>query len=324
MSNRSTVLSGLAAMLLVAGGSWSAQSQEDGPRYTIVIHGGAGADPKEISRVDRIATESRLQLVLRRGVQRLADGAAGPDVVEEAISSLEDDPVFNAGRGAALNTDGQAELDAAIMEGATLACGAVAGVRRAKNPIRLARKVMETTPHVLLVGSGADRFSVDSGVELAPPEYFITARAKAALHKKMKGSRGTVGCVVLDRRGNLTAGTSTGGLTGKRPGRVGDSPVIGAGTYADNRSCAVSCTGTGEEFIRHNVAAQVSWRMRLQPCSLDQAVEGVFREALPADVGGLIAVDRQGHYVMHYNTPGMSRGAADSKGAFEYGIGKTR
>jgi L-asparaginase / beta-aspartyl-peptidase len=324
MANKVALVHGLAAAMLVAGVAWTAGSEEAPARWTIVIHGGAGADPNEISRPDRVATESRLQSVLRRGRQRLADGAAGIDVVEEAIVSLEDDPVFNAGRGAALNTDGEAELDAAVMQGGTLACGAVAGVRRAKNPIRLARKVMESTPHVLLVGPGADRFAGESGLEVALPEYFVTARAKAALHKKMKPSRGTVGCVVLDRQGNLTAGTSTGGLTGKRPGRVGDSPVIGAGTYADNRSCAVSCTGTGEEFIRHNVAAQISWRMRLQPCSLGQAVEGVYRESLPPDVGGVIAVDREGNYVMHYNTPGMSRGVADSKGTFEYGIGKIR
>lgn len=309
------------------------------PRYTIVIHGGAGADPKQMKPEDRRAVEERLAAVLRRGRERLADGTPGLDVVEEAITALEDDPHFNAGRGAALNMDGEAELDASIMDGKTLACGAVAAARTPRNPIQLARRVMETTPHVLLAANGADRFAQLSGVTQAPPEYFVTPAAQNALRQKLRALSpapapgggqppwsppGTVGCVVLDRMGNLVAGTSTGGLTGKRPGRVGDSPLIGAGTYADNRSCAVSCTGVGEEFIRNNVAAQVSWRMRLQSVSLQDAVTAVFHESLPDDVGGLIAVDREGRSVMHFNTAGMSRGVADSAGRLEWGIGPER
>lgn len=286
--------------------------------YALVVHGGAGADPAQMEPEEIAGVEARINSVLQVGLGHLKDGKSALSVVEEAVRSLEDDPWFNAGRGAALNSDGEAELDAAIMDGSNLHCGGVADVRRCKNPITLARWVMEKTPHVLLVGPGADRFAQASGLEIVDPEYFITERARRALRKK----QGTVGCVALDRKGHLAAATSTGGLTNKRPGRVGDSPIIGAGTFADDRSCAVSGTGVGEEFIRHQVASQISWRIRLTGVGLKEAVQQTFGDGLPDDVGGIIAVNRKGEWIMHFNTAGMSRGAADSSGHFEVKIGK--
>ncbi|CAN0002306.1 unnamed protein product [Phaeothamnion confervicola] len=291
------------------------------PKYAIVVHGGAGADPAKLSKEEMAAYENGMRRVLKHATARLEGGAEGLDVVEEVLKMLEDDPWFNAGRGGALNEDGQAELDASIMNGANLRCGAVASVRRVKNPISLARKVMENTKHVLIVGEGADRFGKECGLEIVDPSYFITERTRQALEGLRKKSRGTTGCVVLDSHGNLTAGTSTGGLTGKKVGRVGDSPIIGAGCYADNRSCAISCTGTGEEFIRQEVAFQIHMRMRLKGETIQDAAETVFRENLPDDVGGVIGLDREGHILMHFNTAGMTRGAADATGRFEIGIG---
>lgn len=286
--------------------------------YALVVHGGAGADPAQMEPEEIEGVKARINSVLQLGLEHLKSGKSALSVVEEAVRSLEDDAWFNAGRGAALNSEGEAELDAAIMDGSNLRCGGVADVRRCKNPITLARWVMEKTPHVLLVGPGADRFAQASGLEIVDPEYFITERARRALRKK----QGTVGCVALDRQGHLAAATSTGGLTNKRPGRVGDSPIVGAGTFADDRSCAVSGTGVGEEFIRHQVASQISWRIRLNRVSLQEAVKQTFADGLPDDVGGVIAVNRKGEWVMHFNTPGMSRGAADSSGHFEVKIGK--
>lgn len=288
------------------------------PKYALVVHGGAGADPAQMDAEEVAGVRQRIEAVLREGLARLKEGRPSLEVVEQAVRSLEDDPWFNAGRGAALNSDGDAELDASIMNGADLRCGAVAGVRRCKNPITLARWVMEKTPHVLLVGPGADRFGEEMGLDIVDNEYFVTERARRALRRK----QGTVGCVALDLQGHLAAATSTGGLTNKRPGRVGDSPVIGAGTYADDRSCAVSCTGVGEEFIRRHVASQISARMRYTGVPLPEAVRQTFADGLPDDVGGVIALNRQGEWVLHFNTPGMSRGAADSQGRFQVAIGK--
>lgn len=301
----------LAAWLLFSLSTWAQ------PRYALVVHGGAGADPATMQPEEIRAVETRIQQVLTEGLERLKAGRPSLEVVEMAVRSLEDDPWFNAGRGAALNSDGEAELDAAIMDGTTLQCGAVAGVRRIKNPVSLARTVMQKTPHVLLVGAGADRYGQESGLEVVDNAYFITDRARQALRKK----QGTVGCVALDQQGHLAAATSTGGLTNKRPGRVGDSPIIGAGTYADDRSCAVSCTGVGEEFIRHQVAGQISQRIRWTGVSLPDAVRQTFGDGLPDDVGGVIALNRQGEWVLHFNTAGMSRGAADSTGRMLTGIG---
>ncbi len=304
-----------AALLLQAGSCWA------DPRYALVIHGGAGADPATMSKEEKAAVEATLERLLSQGLLDLKNGQSALDVVEKVVSELEDNPWFNAGKGAALTIDGQAQLDACIMDGKTRACGAVASVRTTKNPIQLARKVMTDTRHVLMVADGADAFAREMKLTQVDPSYFVTERSVRALEAKKRASRGTVGCVAYDTYGNLAAGTSTGGLTGKRSGRVGDSPIVGAGTFADNRSCGVSCTGTGEEFIRNQVASQVSWRIKLNGVGLDEAIDSVFAETLPDDVGGLIAIDRQGHVVTKFNTPGMSRAAGDSDGLHLVKIG---
>lgn len=314
--------------------------------YAIVIHGGAGGDPNAWSEEYRQQRLAGLESALDVGVELLEGGATALDVVEQVVRGMEDDETFNAGRGCVLNEQGEHELDASIMDGKELRCGAVGGVRATKNPISLARKVMTETRHVLLVGSGADEFSLSVGAEQAPPEYFRTPRQQANLKKwkakqsvslkqsispKQSISRksisrksispqqsgelyfGTVGCVVVDQHGNLAAATSTGGLMGKRWGRVGDSPIIGAGNYADNQTCAVSGTGVGEEFIRHNIARDVSARMAYANQSLKEAAKATIA-VLPEQAGGIIAVDAKGNMVMEFNTPGMSRAFADSKG----------
>jgi beta-aspartyl-peptidase (threonine type) len=251
---------------------------------------------------------------------------------------MEDDPVFNAGRGAVFNHQGANELDASIMDGRDRSCGAVGGVRTVKNPISLARLVMTRTPHVLLVADGAEKFAAEMGVELVEPSYFSTddqreslqraQQAEAAQGKEAAARQtasdhlGTVGCVALDRHSNLAAGTSTGGLTNKRYGRLGDSPVIGAGTFADNATCAVSCTGRGEDFIRNAIAFHISALMQYDHKSIQQAVESVVTDKQHPIEGGIIAVSREGAITMQFNTAGMSRGAADSAGRFEIALGK--
>jgi L-asparaginase / beta-aspartyl-peptidase len=299
------------------------------PRFAIAIHGGAGVIGKDTPAAERDSCTQSLQRALTEGRDRLARGESAVAVTEAVVRILEDDPNFNAGKGAVFTEDGKHELDASIMDGRTLACGAVAGVRTVKNPISLARLVMERTSHVLLMGDGAEQFATSVGVERVDPSYFDTEKRRKALERllderKKKAAaekpRGTVGCVALDTHGNLAAATSTGGMTGKRFGRVGDSPVIGAGTYADNTTCAVSCTGTGEEFIRHVVAFQVSALMRYSSMSLDKAARTVIFERLKPDDGGLIAVSRMGDIAMPYSSAGMFRGAADSSGRFDVAI----
>jgi beta-aspartyl-peptidase (threonine type) len=291
--------------------------------FAIAIHGGAGAiGPKPPG--EEQAYRNSLEETLAYGRDLLDSGEKALDVVEKVIIRLEDDPLFNAGKGAVYNHDGNHELDASIMDGYDLSCGGVAGVKTVANPITLARMVMDLTPHVLLAGPGADAFAGEMGVDPVPQEYFHTERGHQRWQKHLKEleeeRHGTVGAVVLDRYGNLAAGTSTGGLTGKRFGRVGDSPVIGAGTYADNGSCAVSCTGQGEEFIRLAIAYNVSNRMKLTGATLLQAADDAINRQLQPDTGGLIAVDAQGNLVVIFNTSGMYRGMADSNGLFEVGI----
>ena len=257
------------------------------------------------------------------------------DAVEQVIRFLEDDPQFNAGKGAVFNSDGGHELDASIMDGQTKACGAVAGVKTVKNPISLARLVMTKTQHVLLAGDGADRFAKEMKVDTVDQKYFWTEEQHQAWlkarekQKQLEGDtpsstahKGTVGCVALDKQGNLAAGTSTGGLTNKKYGRVGDSPIIGAGTYADNKTCAVSCTGIGEHFIRNAVAYDVSARMAYKGGSVKEAVSHVIHQILKPGDGGMIALAHDGSISMDFNTPGMARAAADSSGRFEVQLGK--
>jgi beta-aspartyl-peptidase (threonine type) len=245
---------------------------------------------------------------------------------------LEDDPHFNAGKGAVFNEKGQHELDASIMDGSTLACGAVAGVRTVKNPVSLARLVMTKTAHVLLMGDGAEEFATAMGVERVPNEWFDTAARRRAwermrreqggtaqVPRRPRDGHGTVGCVARDRQGRLAAATSTGGLTGKKWGRVGDTPVLGAGNWADG-TAAVSGTGTGEEFIRHAVARTVAARMQFAGESLAAAVDAVVFHTLRKDDGGVIAVDRAGNLSAAYNSEGMYRGLADANGRFEVAV----
>ena len=301
--------------------------------YAVAIHGGAGALPSATLSAEREAAfHAGLAQALGAAQAILeADGRA-LDAVEEAVAVLEDDPLFNAGRGAVLTMDGTVELDASIMDGEQLRAGAVAAVRRVRNPVRLARRVLEDTPHVFLVGEGADRFAEQAGVALVANDYFITPDRLQQLealrwHLQQTGSAepampaaldeppfGTVGAVARDGAGRLAAATSTGGMNGKRAGRVGDSPVIGAGCYADNHSCAVSTTGHGEWFLRTVQAYDIAARMRYGGASLAEAVRASIDQRLPrlGASGGLIAVDRQGSLEIRYNTPAMFRASVCS------------
>jgi beta-aspartyl-peptidase (threonine type) len=320
--------------LAVALSPQAAESTNQEPRmkYAIAIHGGAGPSSKKASdEANRERIESmRQSLDLGKGI--LEKGGSSVDAVEAVVAFLEDDPKYNAGKGAVFTIDGEHELDASIMDGRTGACGAVAGVRRVKNPIKLARLVMTESPHVLLAGAGAERFAALHSMEMVDNTYFDTPETKAKWEDRKRqkldspqtriqiedvGYFGTVGCVALDLEGNLAAATSTGGMTAKMFGRVGDSPIIGAGTYAENGACAVSCTGKGEEFIRRVVAYDIAAQMRYGGRSLEESVRHVLRSTLKPNDGGVIAVDHRGNITMDFTTPGMARAAADASGRHE-------
>ena len=292
--------------------------------WTLVIHGGAGRIERARTSAEAdAATRAALARALDTGAALLAWGRAALDTVEAAIRVLEDAPEFNAGHGAALTLDGRAELDAAIMDGADRRAGAVAGVTATRHPVTLARRVMTDSPHVMLAGAGADRFSLDHGLEQVEPAWFVTPERRAQLDEMLASDRpfdremkfGTVGAVAVDAGGHVAAATSTGGVTGKRWGRVGDSPLVGAGTYADDRGAAVSCTGADEYFIRAGVAAQVSTRVRLLGQSLDEAVTAALDEMTAlGGTGGLIAVAPGQPPAWRFTTPGMNRALATSDG----------
>ncbi len=294
--------------------------------YTIVIHGGAGTIPQSMPDSIKQLYYDGLKKALQIGKDVLANGGTGLDAVEKVLNYFEKDPHFNAGIGAVYTLAGTHEMDASIMDGRDLSCGAVAGVEHIAHPISLARLVMEKTAHVLLAYEGAEKFAESVGVKLVPGSYFDTPeRYKQLLEYKKRheeGKHGTCGCVVLDEYGNLAAGTSTGGMTGKMAGRIGDSPLIGDGTYANNKTCAVSCTGWGEKFIKHTVAFNVSAMMEYKGMNLKDAADDVIYKQLQPDDGGLIAVDRKGNYAMPFNTSGMFRGVATSTGMFEVMIWK--
>jgi beta-aspartyl-peptidase (threonine type) len=300
----------------------------------IALHGGAGT----IER-DRMSAEveaeyrSFLGKAISDGYQQLQAGEEGLDVVVAIIQRMEDSPLFNAGKGSVYTWDGQHELDASIMHGAQMDAGAVAGVATVQSPIALARAVMEQSPHVMLASRGAEQFAKELGIPEVSPAYFETDRRKRALESYKARTQagiephvdykfGTVGVVVLDSKGNLVAGTSTGGMTGKRWGRIGDAPVIGAGTYADNRSCAVSATGHGEYFIRHTVARDICARMQFAGQSLNEAAEAVIMDELvvAGGDGGIVAVDAGGEVAMVFNTPGMYRASVSGSGVKSIGI----
>jgi len=311
-------------------------------RFVLVVHGGAGA-MGNLTVPQQAAYKAGLSRALAAGYAILKTGGSSLDAITASIKTLEDDSLFNAGKGAVFAYDGRNELDASIMDGRNLMAGAVAGVTTVKNPITAARAVMEQSPHVMLAGRGAEQFAASHGCTIVKPSYFYTAgrwldlqKAKKSMAEKgshktgmlQPGNKdwkyGTVGAVALDLHGNLAAGTSTGGMTAKRWNRVGDSPVIGAGTYANNTSCAVSCTGWGEYFIRLSMAKSVSDRMELAGETLQNAAHTMIYEKLPAlgGDGGLIAVDKSGNIIMPFNTTGMFRGFVREDGMMSTAIYK--
>jgi beta-aspartyl-peptidase (threonine type) len=299
--------------------------------WTIVIHGGAGIITRETLTPELEAgARAGLRAALAAGAAILGDGGSALDAVEAAVRLLEDDPHFNAGRGAALTYEGTAELDAAIMDGTDRAAGAVSGVTRTRNPVSLARRVMTASPHVLLSGTGADAFSAEQGVEQATPDWFVIPerrrqldemRARGGDHFDIDMKYGTVGAVALDSHGHVAAATSTGGITGKRWGRIGDSPLIGAGTHADDRACAVSATGAGEFFIRIGVAHEIGARVRMLGEGVLAAADAVIAElGAMGGSGGVILAGPGGEAGWRFNTPGMYRGIASSGGSTKVAI----
>lgn len=306
---------------------------EAGPT-AIVIHGGAGTITREEMTPEKeTAYRNALTSALEAGHEVLQKGGSSLDAVTAALTVLEDSPLFNAGKGAVFTSEGTVELDASIMDGRTRNAGALTGVKHVRNPILLARSIMERSPHVMMAGEGAETFARDQGFERVPNEYFYTERRRKQLEEAQSkmddptGSTGTpdpthkfgtVGAVALDQNGNLAAGTSTGGMTNKRFGRVGDSPIVGAGTYAHNETCGVSATGHGEYFMRGVVAHDVAARMRYGGMSLQEAAEAVVMDELPSigegGTGGIIALDAEGNIAMPFNTPGMYRGYVDVDG----------
>jgi beta-aspartyl-peptidase (threonine type) len=300
----------------------------------IALHGGAGTiDRDRMSAEVEAKYRSFLDKAISDGYQQLQAGEEGLDVVVAIIQRMEDSPLFNAGKGSVYTWDGQHELDASIMHGAQMDAGAVAGVTTVQSPIALARAVMEQSPHVMLASRGAEQFAKELGIPEVSPAYFETERRKRALESYKSRTQvgiepqvdykfGTVGVVVLDSKGNLVAGTSTGGMTGKRWGRIGDAPVIGAGTYANNRACAVSATGHGEYFIRHTVARDICARMQFAGQGLNEAAEAVIMDELvvAGGDGGIVAVDAGGEVAMVFNTPGMYRASVSGSGVKSIGI----
>lgn len=290
-------------------------------KFTILLHGGVGTISRDMP--DSIKKDYLLSLTnaLSLGKKILENGGSSLDAVEQVVRFLEDDSKFNAGKGAVYTSEGTHELDASIMDGRDLSCGAVAGVKIIKNPISLARLVMENTSHVLLAGEGAEKFGKNMKVEIVENKYFDTPRRFEQWQNTIKNeTKGTVGCVALDVYGNLAAATSTGGVVNKMSGRVGDSPIIGAGTYANNNTCAVSCSGKGELFIKHSVAYNVSALIEYKNYSLEKAATEIIHKQITKGDGGLIAVDKNGKYAIVYNTTGMFRAAANSEGIFEVKI----
>ncbi len=299
---------------------------EEAPRWSLAIHGGAGVIERDkLSPEQDKAIRAALAQALDAGSAILAKGGSSLDAVAAALRVLEDDPHFNAGRGAVFTWDGRNELDAAIMDGRTRAAGAVAGVTATRHPVDLARRVMEESDHVFLAGAGADAFSKAQGLEQAGPDWFATPQRRQQLEtlkaKKLSAidvdrKYGTVGAVARDAAGHVAAATSTGGITGKRWGRIGDAPVIGAGTYADDRACAVSATGAGEYFIREGVAHEICARIRFKGEAPQAAADAVMAEVagLGGD-GGVIVTGPSGALAWSYNTPGMYRGKVAAGGA---------
>ena len=332
-AGRTVCFTAFLLMLLLTTGlagavpSPSADLEPDRPDYALVIHGGAGVILREkLDPETEQAYRAELLEALKTGEKILAGGGTSLDAVEAVINLMEDSPLFNAGRGAVFTEAGKNEMDASIMTGHDLNAGAVAGVTTVKNPISAARRVMTHSEHVMLAREGAEAFAAEQGLEIVDPSYFRTEpRWESYLKLKAEreptagdgdGKHGTVGCVALDKQGNIAAGTSTGGMTLKKWGRIGDSPIIGAGTYANNRTCGVSATGHGEYFIRNVVAYDISALMEYRGLSLAEAADLVVKGKLVSQgaTGGVVALDRQGNIAMSFNTPGMYRGFLKSSG----------
>jgi beta-aspartyl-peptidase (threonine type) len=347
-----------AASILIAAGvmtmATATQAQQGQPahHWAIVVHGGAGVIERATMKPEtEAAYRASMKQATEAGARVLDSGGSALDAIEAAIHILEDDPLFNAGKGAVFTAAGKNELDSAIMDGATLKAGAVAGVTRTRHPISLARAVMDKSPHVMLIGAGADDFAAQVGLEQVDPSYFFTERRWQGLIKQLKKENrpipqrpagappepaepvseiespdahkfGTVGVVALDRQGNIAAGTSTGGTQAKRWGRVGDSPIIGAGTYASNQSCAVSGTGTGEYFIRLTVAREVCDLVRFKGMKLQDAADQVIHKELQdlKGDGGIIAITPDGQMAWSFNTPGMYRARLAEGGKIQIGV----
>jgi L-asparaginase / beta-aspartyl-peptidase len=305
-------------------------------QFSIVIHGGAGTIlRKNMTPENEAVYKSKLEEAIRVGYNILKNGGSSLDAVQKTINILEDSPLFNAGKGAVFTNAETNEHDASIMDGKTLKAGASAGTTIVKNPINLARAIMDNSPHVMLSGKGAETFAQEQSLEIVDPNYFYTEKSFNALQRVKNSQKtayynedindskfGTVGCVALDKEGNLAAGTSTGGMTNKRWGRIGDSPIIGAGTYANNNTCAVSCTGWGEYFIRSVVAYDISALMEYKGLSLKEAAFEVIQKKVPelGGDGGIIAVDKYGNMTMEFNTAGMFRATMNDKGELYIGM----
>ncbi|MEP6615253.1 MAG: isoaspartyl peptidase/L-asparaginase [Ginsengibacter sp.] len=327
------ITSGLCALFMITI-AFSQPKVQLNDKLVLVIHGGAGTILKsQMTPGKEAAYTIALQQALQTGYDTLKKGGSALDAVEQAVKFMEDSPLFNAGKGAVFTSEGKNELDAAIMNGEDLKAGSVAGVTTIKNPVTAARAVMEKSNHVMMVSKGAEDFAGKTGLEIVDPSYFFTERAwqnlikakqedsvKRNESKKSPGAfiqpgnpdrkYGTVGAVALDRYGNLAAATSTGGISNKKYGRVGDSPIIGAGTYANNSTCAISCTGSGEYFIRLVMAKTVSDLVEFKKYSIVKAANEMIMKILPGigGDGGLIALDKKGNIAMPFNTPGMYRG----------------
>ncbi len=326
--NQKRILEGLVLLTMVLLGACQ-QTEIKAPPFAIAIHGGAGTiTRKDMTPEKELQYKMALDSAISIGTKALEEGKSCMDAVEKTIRFLEDNPLFNAGKGAVFTHEGKNELDASIMEGASLKAGSIGGVSHIKNPITLARWVMEKSPHVLLTGKGAETFALENGMDTVSTSYFFTQRRWESLQKvkaeedSIKAAEkhgylfqnddrkfGTVGCVALDKNGNLAAGTSTGGMTNKRWNRFGDAPIIGAGTYADNSTCAISCTGHGEYFIRYAVAHDISALVAYKGMTVEQAGNEVINNKLKkaGGEGGCIILDKKGNISMPFNSEGMYR-----------------
>lgn len=339
-------LLGILFVFVQCKSSKSTAAKDKAENFAIVIHGGAGTIlKKNMSPEMEVKYKEKLEEAVKTGYAILKKGGSSLEAVEKAINVMEDSPLFNAGKGAVFTNQGKNELDASIMDGKTLKAGAIAGVTTVKNPINLARAVMEKSEHVMLAREGAEYFAKENGLEIVNPAYFYTENRYQSLLKAQEKEKieldhsdnssfydshikdnkfGTVGCVALDKNGNLAAGTSTGGMTNKKWGRIGDTPIIGAGTYANNKTCGVSSTGWGEFFIRNVVAYDISALMEYKGISLAKASKEVIQNKLTklGGDGGIVAMDKNGNISMEFNTAGMYRASIDKKGKITIAIYK--